>query len=531
MTRAAVYNQYWATGGGGETFCGGIAQALAEDGYDVTLLTGEPFDVDRLGERLALDLSGCDQRVVDRAARSVSLASADYDLFVNGSYLSTAQNRAGAGIYVVHFPGSQPATPWYGGLARLVPDGGLSLPVSFTWGDGFHAPDTGAAGAIWTTSDATLDMTVDVQDDVVLHLLFAHLRPAVAGPATVEVRVDGDLVATRTVPAAATGLAGRVRDRAGTVIDVRVPGSSDFELNIKTNGFVPSDLGLGTDTRELGVPLRGVTVGSRSARAVATLAPGVYHRLASQGSPGLVSSYDVVASNSEFTAGFVESWWSIDESPVLYPPVVLRPPAQSKAKRIVAVGRFFDADSGHSKKQVEMVRAFRRLRAGGIDDWTLTFVGGCDPSSTGYLDRVKDEAEGIPVEFLVDASGSDRDQAITEASLFWHATGMGEDARQHPELMEHFGISTVEAMSTGAVPVVFAGGGQLEVVEHGVSGFHFHDLDELVRYSRRLIDRPDEREQLSRAAVRRAAYFGFEPFRERLRSLVDAALQTTGGSR
>lgn len=58
-----------------------------------------------------------------------------------------------------------------------------------------------------------------------------------------------------------------------------------------------------------------------------------------------------------------------------------------------------------------------------------------------------------------------------EASIFWHACGLGE---KDPHLVEHFGMTTVEAMQNYCVPIVIDGGGQKEIVEHGVSGFSLH---------------------------------------------------------
>jgi len=44
-----------------------------------------------------------------------------------------------------------------------------------------------------------------------------------------------------------------------------------------------------------------------------------------------------------------------------------------------------------------------------------------------------------------------------------------------------------ESMQNGLVPVVFDGGGQREIVEPGVTGFRVKTLEELIRYTRRLI--------------------------------------------
>ena len=81
MARIGVYDRYWPTGGGGEKFAAGIAAALADE-YRVELLAHEPVDRDWLGERLALDLSAVEVRLVPEPAGAVSRASGDYDLFV-----------------------------------------------------------------------------------------------------------------------------------------------------------------------------------------------------------------------------------------------------------------------------------------------------------------------------------------------------------------------------------------------------------------------------------------------------------------
>ena len=95
--RVAVFNMYWSTFGGGEQVAGSIAAALAEH-HQVDLLGPQPVDAVAMRERLGMELSGCGYREVvdDKAA---SEASADYDVFVNCTYLSTATNRARIGLY------------------------------------------------------------------------------------------------------------------------------------------------------------------------------------------------------------------------------------------------------------------------------------------------------------------------------------------------------------------------------------------------------------------------------------------------
>ena len=100
--RVAIYNLYWATYGGGEQVSGAIAEALKAR-CDITLLGPEEPNVEATRSRLGVDLSGCAWRkVVDDT--EAGEASADFDVFINGTYRSHAVNQAPIGLYYVHFP-------------------------------------------------------------------------------------------------------------------------------------------------------------------------------------------------------------------------------------------------------------------------------------------------------------------------------------------------------------------------------------------------------------------------------------------
>ena len=127
-----------------------------------------------------------------------------------------------------------------------------------------------------------------------------------------------------------------------------------------------------------------------------------------------------------------------------------------------------------------MVQAFRRLHdSGRVDGWWLHLVGGCSPEDRAYALAVKREALGLPVHVHLSAPGAVLTDLLGRASIYWHAGGLGEDPETHPDRFEHFGISVVEAMGAGVVPVVFGAAGPAEVVRDGVDGLHFRTLDEL----------------------------------------------------
>ena len=70
------------------------------------------------------------------------------------------------------------------------------------------------------------------------------------------------------------------------------------------------------------------------------------------------------------------------------------------------------------------------------------------------------------------------------ASIYWHGAGFGRPA-DRPDLAEHFGMSTVEAMSAGTVPLVYRDGGQVEIVE-GTDGVLWTTAQELIDETVRL---------------------------------------------
>ena len=228
-------------------------------------------------------------------------------------------------------------------------------------------------------------------------------------------------------------------------------------------------------------------------------------------------SYTSFWSNSLYTAHWVNEIWDV-ESQILHPPV--RPSVQPGEKQplIASIGRFFDPSLGHSKKQLDLLRAFTSMHE--IDGWRLALVGGADGASREYALAVRREAVGHQVDVHLNAARRVVEETLAGASIYWHGGGFGEDPEHHPERFEHFGIAVVEAMAAGAVPVVFAAAGPAEIVRHGIDGFHWRTIDELCSFTRQLIDDKELRERMSQSARERAHDFSVERFDARLAELI-----------
>ncbi|MDB5027920.1 MAG: hypothetical protein JWO66_1609, partial [Candidatus Eremiobacteraeota bacterium] len=247
---------------------------------------------------------------------------------------------------------------------------------------------------------------------------------------------------------------------------------------------------------------------------------------------GSLEDYDDVVVYSEFAARHFETRAKrlarrIPHVTVLPPPSPMYA-ANAAARvpgRIVSVGRF--APSGHCKRQDTLVEAFAKLiETSGRTDLELHLVGtvAADPASREYYLDVHRRARGLPVYFHLNAPPETVRDVYASASYYWHGAGYGQSEVLFPERMEHFGISVVEAMSAGAIPLVYGAGGPAEIVAAGSTGYHWRTIDELVEKNRALLDLPAEELQIMRDRASAAALrFDAASFDERLGAFLGIA--------
>lgn len=223
-------------------------------------------------------------------------------------------------------------------------------------------------------------------------------------------------------------------------------------------------------------------------------------------------SYDLFLSISQYTQRWVDKYWGVN-SYVLYPPVktVKKTLSLHKDNTIINVGRFFAG--GHSKKQDVMIKAFIEMYdKGWAPDWKLVLVGRkhTDELSSSYIHSLEKMAKGYPIELKYDTSVDELQDLLERAKIYWHATGYDEIVDLSPDKFEHFGLSTIEAAQSGAVPVVFNGGGQPEMISHAKNGFLWDTTDELMNYTKILMDDDNKWRNFSKTAIDSMKIFGVE---------------------
>lgn len=234
-----------------------------------------------------------------------------------------------------------------------------------------------------------------------------------------------------------------------------------------------------------------------------------------------LSRVSEVFCNSNFTKSFVDEEIGVS-SRILYPPISLNKKNVKKENIILNVGRFRvrNTDNSDYKKQGIMVEVFKEMIDEGFKGWTFVLAVGLQDKDRDEFDLLQKKASGYPIKFMINKSNDELWSIYSKAKIYWHASGFGEDLKAHPEYAEHFGISTVEAMGAGAVPVVINAGGQKEIVETGENGFLWDSTNELKKITLKLSADKELYNGLSKNAMKRARYFEGNRFCEELNKII-----------
>lgn len=240
-----------------------------------------------------------------------------------------------------------------------------------------------------------------------------------------------------------------------------------------------------------------------------------------------VAGFRLVVAQSRYVEQWIRRRWGVD-AVVLNPPVDLpaRPPElSSKRNWILSIGRFIR--TGHSKRQDLLVEVFRDLCDSGLEGWELHLAGAVHDSGphAGYFESVRERAAGYPIRLHPDAEWEVVQELLQGSALYWHAAGFGVDAERDPEAIEHFGITVVEAMAAGAVPLVFGAGGPAEIVEDGGTGRLWQEPAQLAELTRRIAADSGERERLAGSAIAASAAYDRATFKRRFAECIGPILK------
>lgn len=229
--------------------------------------------------------------------------------------------------------------------------------------------------------------------------------------------------------------------------------------------------------------------------------------------------------NSQFTKNLNDQLFPGIKAEVIYPPVSIvgnENKEESKENIIMHVGRFRvkNLPTDDYKKQGFMIESFKKLIDNGLNNWRFILASSVKKEDEEAFEVLKNNAKGYPIEFHINKTNHEIFALYNKAKIYWHASGYGEDVERYPELAEHFGISTVEAMGAGAVPVVINSGGQKEIVTNEKNGLLWNTQNEFLEMTKRLIINEKLWQELSENAKKRALDFTKDKFEESIIKLI-----------
>ena len=232
----------------------------------------------------------------------------------------------------------------------------------------------------------------------------------------------------------------------------------------------------------------------------------VYNWLVERSVRGVVGGTRLVLANSYWTLGlFRRVWGDGYRSYVLHPPVDVEffGCGGYKEDLVVTVSRFTP-----EKRIEDLVYAAKEL-----EGYRFVFAGSTHAYSDSVIRAIRERAERLGaknIEILVNLSREDLRDLLCRARYY-----------VHPPYPEHFGISVVEAMAAGCIPIVYRDGGAWTDVVSMVSGrLGYLDVTQIPRIVRGIDSNPALYKELSAISRGVSRGFSYTAFKERLSVLL-----------
>ncbi|MCI5665549.1 MAG: glycosyltransferase family 4 protein [Spirochaetia bacterium] len=230
-----------------------------------------------------------------------------------------------------------------------------------------------------------------------------------------------------------------------------------------------------------------------------------------------INKYDYFIPNSNFTKYWLQQKWNMEDNKiqVLYPPVTKIKKTKEKQKDKILICSRIEK----SKKIDKLIYAYTKSNF--LSKNTKLIIAGStkneSPEYVKYLQNINPS-----VEFIFNPSREKIEDLYASSYIFWHAKGYEE---LDPYQMEHFGITTVEAMSAKCIPIVINKGGQTEIVTDE-SGFKWNNLDELIKYTEEIYSGKLDISSMQKNCIERSNLYSKENYQKKLLTFIQQNITT-----
>lgn len=224
----------------------------------------------------------------------------------------------------------------------------------------------------------------------------------------------------------------------------------------------------------------------------------------------------ILVTNSKYTRQMIREYLETDAL-IVYPPVDI--------EKYIAVNEVSEKENNVlTISRLEGIKnlAFIPELAQKTRNCKFIILGLTGATSRQYVSRLLREAKTLGVEDRIEivqnASETTKKEILSRSKIYLHT-----------RLNEPFGISIAEAMAAGLVPVVHQSGGPwLDILDErqGTYGYFYTSTDEAANIINELLDKEQERLQVSARAIERSKLFDSKRFMNCMVRLVRDRLNT-----
>lgn len=435
MKTAFIYDKWYSTLGGGEVVASHLALTLHQLGYQTTIISGFPVSLEKIQTIQGLDLSSINFAQSFNDQLKINLLTSGADIFINCSFWDYSTSLAKKNYYYCFFPSPLKNQTFKKILTSLIQP---------------YERITDHQYLLYELDPQTnYRLKFSIQLPYFTKLILQKYQPILDNAKIISSRV--------------------YFNHSNNKIYYQ------YQYQPLTNSITINSLGPISLYR---YPFQN--------KIFSLLRSGTFFNQHKN-----ISKFDKIFATSNFVKYWIKRYWHINAT-TLYPPVPLLSPGNSPRKnQICSIGRF--TKKGNNKKHEIMILAFKKLVDNGLLGWELHLAGGLgqEPSSQQYAQSLQQQIGNYPIYLHFSPSRKELEKMLHHSKIYWHAAGFGLNKNRHPEQFEHFGITPLEGISAGCLPIVFQGGGLTEIIT--VSGLDenkhtFGTIEELITRTNYLIN-------------------------------------------